>query len=190
MLKFKIDPTSGFTKRELVKLEKSRVVLELIFNSELFRKKMLLADFSGETSKWRFSSNHQILDHVMKGAETLQPEINHQADIQQGIFNPNYWSKNVVGRTWKSRIIQEINRKLFWTYPVYKVAGNIAHEWFHKLGFGHDSKRTKRRPFSVCYQVNKIIKECYFELLLSEIPEPEKRTKRRPFWHKVIFFWK
>lgn len=189
MLKFKIDHRS-FTPKESLRLEEARTILETICNSDLFKEKFLSADFHGETSKWKNKSNLEIYNHFMSGAEVLQPEIDSEADIDLTIFNPKPWS-GTVGYTYKNTIRQWINRKFFWSLKIFQVAGNIVHEWGHKLGFGHDYKRTKRRPFSICYQLNRIIKECYYEMGFANGQTLPTSNKRRvPKWKRILFFWR
>ena len=54
-----------------------------------------------------------------------------------------------------------IHKKFFrrssWT-PV-DVAANMAHEWVHKIGFGHDYYYTEDRPYSVPYAIGNIVAE-------------------------------
>ena len=65
-----------------------------------------------------------------------------------------------------------------WTYPNGKViwfnstrlgrddasvAQTFAHECQHKIGYGHDSKPTKRRPYSQPYATGTIVKRLYKE---------------------------
>lgn len=39
------------------------------------------------------------------------------------------------------------------------LAGHLVHEWLHKLGFGHDFRRTPTRPYSVPYAIGSIVEE-------------------------------
>lgn len=66
-----------------------------------------------------------------------------------------------------------------WTYPSGKiiwfnstrlgrddasVAGSVTHEILgHKVGYGHDAKPTKRRPYSQPYALGSIVKRLYKE---------------------------
>jgi hypothetical protein len=65
-----------------------------------------------------------------------------------------------------------------WTYPTSKViwfnstrlgrddasvAQTFAHECQHKIGYGHDAKPTKRRPYSQPYVLGSIVKRLYKE---------------------------
>jgi hypothetical protein len=44
------------------------------------------------------------------------------------------------------------------------TASNAFHETSHVLGFAHDYARTKRRPFSVPYRVNRAVERCEKEM--------------------------
>ncbi len=50
-----------------------------------------------------------------------------------------------------------MNTKYFRSYTSAQVAGNLTHEWLHKLGFGHALSNTKTRPYSVPYAIGYII---------------------------------
>lgn len=189
-LKWTINPTANFTKKELVRVGQARVNLEFITNHELFKQEFLRADFSGETSAWRHKTNLEIYEHFMSGAEKLRPEKDNEADIDLDIFNPSLASRNTVGYTYGHVLKQWINRKFFWAMAIWGVMGNIAHEWGHKLGFDHDRKSTKRRPYSICYQLNKIIKFCYLQLIEQADPFVAMKVTYVPAWKRVAFFWK
>lgn len=193
MLKFKIDPTENFSPKEKVRLEEARVKLEICVNHPRFKQLFFQADFSGETSHWKNKRRVDIWNHFMSGAETLQPEIDNEADITQDIFNPSFRTRNTVGYTYKTVITQWINRKFFWAWKLVKIASNILHEWGHKLGFDHDFKRTARRPFSICYQLNRILEQVWSEVIdetLPTIPTPKPKKKRAPLWRRIVFFWR
>lgn len=188
MLTFEIK-TRNFTKKEIARLDEAKALLQMIVNHQLFKQELLRADFSGETSDWKNKTNQEIYDHFMNGAETLQPESNGQADIDLTIFNPKPWT-STVGYTYRNTVRQWINRKFFWSLKIWGVMGNIVHEWGHKLGFQHDYKRTKRRPFSICYQLNAIIKYCYFVLVEGQEPPVAAVRTYVPKWKRVLFFWR
>jgi hypothetical protein len=44
-------------------------------------------------------------------------------------------------------------------YTPAEVAGNVFHEWTHKLGFGHDSRYSVSRNSSVPYALGYIMEE-------------------------------
>jgi hypothetical protein len=187
MLTFRINATKNFTEKELVRLEVCRVNLNTIFNSSIFETEFLKADFHGETSGWRNRSNQEILSHIKTGSETLSPEKDHEADIDLDIY---YRNNRTVGYTYQHKMRQWINRKFFRSMSLWGVQGNIAHEWGHKMGFEHDYKKTKRRPFSVCYQINQLVRHCHL-VLIDELDAPTAlRKASTPIWKRALFFWR
>ena len=185
MLKFKIKASENFTAKEKSRLEEARVKLEICVNHPSFKKRFFQADFSGETSQWKDRRRMDIWNHFVSGAETLSPGVDHEADITQDIFNPNFWTRNVVGYTYPNTATQWINRRMFKFWKLSRVASNILHEWGHKLGFDHDHKATKRRPFSICYQLNDILETVWSELFDERMPTLPKKRRRRFNWR----FW-
>ena len=52
-----------------------------------------------------------------------------------------------------------MNTKFFNPYTPAEVAGNIFHEWTHKLGFDHDVIYTSERNATVPYALGFLIRE-------------------------------
>jgi hypothetical protein len=70
-----------------------------------------------------------------------------------------YSSRNTVGYTYPSGLKIWMNTKYFDVYTPAEVAGNVFHEWTHKLGFGHDSRYSVSRNSSVPYALGYIMEE-------------------------------
>lgn len=154
-MKFIINLKEGvkLRKKDIEKIEAAENFITSFLNSKEFKDFVFNLDFHGETSEWKDKSRQEIYDHIMSGAEVLQPEIDGEADVLLGFFSPHLFNRGVIGRTWRDKILQEINRTYFRASSYIKVASNLLHEWLHKMGFQHDFKRTRRRKFSVCYQL-------------------------------------
>ena len=91
----------------------------------------------------------------MSGAENLMPDSIGVMNFDLSLYrSKNPWSK-VKGYTTADSMQIFINKKYFrlssWT-PL-DVAGNMAHEWVHKMGFGHDYRDNADRPSSVPYAI-------------------------------------
>lgn len=189
MLKFNIKLLSNFTQKENLKLKKCKRLLVLVCNDSRFKDEILDADFSGETSHFKNCSNLEIYLHIMSGKETLLPEIDNEADISLKYFTPNVFNNSTVGYTYVTVLTQWINRNYLRFQSFVKVASNILHEWGHKLGFDHDFKPTRRRKFSICYQLNRIFEKLatdYIDQVEKEFDNYEtKRQLVRYFrWYK------
>lgn len=90
----------------------------------------------------------------MDGRENLQPNTPHEINFFLKLYNKP--RSRVIG--WTSPKINTININLryFRKYDPHEVAGNLAHEWVHKLGFGH---RSAKERDSVPYAVGYIVRE-------------------------------
>jgi len=123
----------------------------------------------------------------MEGAEVLDPEVDYEIDI----YVDDYYSlKKVIGYTYRNTKYQYVNSRYFDKRSTKLIGSNVLHEYGHKLGFGHDFRRTKRRPFSVCYQLNDIYEECY-DQLMGNLPQRIKKCYRswRTLWLKKYCYW-
>ena len=133
-------------------------------NSKVFQDKVMAMNKSGETSKFKNHFNASIYKMIMDGAETLDPVIDHELDI----YIDDYFSwKPVIGYTYKSTKTIFVNTRYFDKRSTKLVGSNILHEYGHKLGFEHDFNRTARRPYSICYQLSKIYKQCHDQIFLN-----------------------
>ena len=90
-------------------------------------------------------------------------------DIPIIFYWPSFWqSKKVIGYTYSGSPEIYLNRTFRTSnkWSVWAELSNAFHELLHKLGFGHDSKATARRPFSVPYLGNRAIEYCEKKLSL------------------------
>lgn len=156
----------SFTNFDNADEEKVLEALDLIrrvVRTPEFRSRVLNHKYNGvkgyaSTSK----STAQIYQSFVDGAETLRPEKNHVMDLQLELYTNN--SNNVVGYTYPNVLKIWMNTKYFNRYEPCEVARNLFHEWTHKLGYGHDSAVTARRPYSVPYAVGNIIQDLACDL--------------------------
>ena len=147
---------TGASATERTKLSIAARAAEVVLNSPEFRKRILEFKFQDDSKL----SNEAIYKRIREGAEKLKPETNYQADLELSLYTPPFYKKwTVVGYTYVTTPVQWMNRYYFNKFSAPQIAGNLVHEWTHKLGFGHDFKSTKRRPFSVPYAVGDIVAE-------------------------------
>jgi hypothetical protein len=132
--------------------------LEIVINSKEFKQRVLDHEYKGKKTFIDNNglSNLDIYNIIIQGAETLNEEIDSEIDLDLTLY---FKSNSTVGYTYKNTNRIWVNDKFFKDYTLAKVAKNVSHEWIHKLGFGHDKKKTKDRPYSVPYGVGNIIKE-------------------------------
>lgn len=95
----------------------------------------------------------QIYTRLMEGKE-MEPEEtydDYEADIYLRIDRKN--KPGVIGYTYPTTKWQWIYQRIVDTWGIEDVAGNLAHEWCHKMGFEHESNWTEERRYSVPYAV-------------------------------------
>ena len=152
--------TSGFNETDLSKVKEALGLLERIFNSDLFETSVLNFEFDG---KKQFANNNnltneQIYQTIMNGRETYTQVDDHVAQLDLNLYTPPFWKKwSVIGYGYPGQPEIFMNHYYFDSFSIQQIAGNIAHEWMHKLGFEHDYRATAQRPFSVPYAIGEMV---------------------------------
>lgn len=102
-------------------------------------------------------TNEQIYQIIINGAETLIPEVDNEMDLELELYTSNFTS--TVGYTYPNVTKIWMNTKYFNAYTPAQVAGNVFHEWTHKLGFDHASSYSRARDYSVPYGLGYLMVE-------------------------------
>jgi hypothetical protein len=157
-LKVVIHESNNFSNTDLERLEQARVILENVLNTEEFKQKVLHFTYLGEETFVQNNgySNLEVYNLIMAGAEQYpkQTPVNHLMDLYTELY---YGSSGVIGYTNPSVPTIYMNNYYFSDYTPGEIAGNLIHEWLHKLGFDHDYNSTARRPYTVPYAIGYII---------------------------------
>lgn len=146
---------TGFNKEGLDKLHYSFSVLEQVVNSEEFKDRVI--NFKNSKGERAFASNNglsneEIYEIFMEGRETLQPDTAGEMNFYLKLYNKS-WSR-VIGYTTPDTNVINLNWKFFKNFRPHEVASNLAHEWTHKIGFGHRSaKEHDSAPYAIGYIV-------------------------------------
>lgn len=149
---------TGFTGTSLEKLQNAFRVLQAVVNSEEFKDRVI--NFRNEKCERQYASNkgltnEQIYQLFMEGRETLQQNTPGEMNYFLKLYN-RPWSR-VIGYTSGNTNLININWKFFKKYEPSDVAGNLAHEWIHKIGFDHKSaKEHDSAPYAIGYIVEEL----------------------------------
>lgn len=146
----------NFTTAQEDKYNKAIEIVKLVVATEKFRNDVLNFTYAGQKAfiDNKGKTNAQIYQTILDAAETLQPTKNNTMDLEVELY---YAATSVVGYTNASTKRIWVNTKFFNTYKENSVAGNLFHEWLHKLGYGHASAATATRPYSVPYAIGYIM---------------------------------
>jgi hypothetical protein len=154
---------NNFKEDQVTKMNEALEKVKIVINSTEFKNRILAHTYKGEVTFVQNDNltNEEIYEKIMIGAESLNLEEDQEMDIDVTMY---YKNNSTVGYTYPNTPKTWVNSKFFNKYSHSKVAKNVVHEWTHKLGFGHDYKRTSRRPYSVPYAVGSIIEDLIDEL--------------------------
>ena len=145
-----------FTNEQAEKYNKAIEIVKLVVATEKFRNDVVNFTYNGQKAfidnKGR--TNEQIYQSILDAAETLKPIKNNIMDLEVQLY---YAATNVVGYTNSGTTRIWVNTKYFNTFLENSVAGNLFHEWLHKLGYTHAVSATTTRPYSVPYAVGYIM---------------------------------
>ena len=140
------------------KLERSIQLLENVLNSKIFRERTEAYTYNGEKTfvDNKDQTNAMIFQAIQNASETLTPGNDHMVNVQLTFYRA---SNSTVGYTTPTTRLIKINLKFFDQYSLSEVAGNLAHEWTHKLGYTHASRHNSARPHSVPYAVGYMVRD-------------------------------
>jgi hypothetical protein len=158
---FHFDASINFVNFEVEQEEKVHKAIEIIkkvIASEEFRIKVLNFTYNGKKQFLDNNglTNEQIYLKLIQGAEKLVPEDDNEMDLELELY---YSSKNTVGYTYPNTVRVWMNTKYFTPYTPTQVAGNVFHEWTHKLGFDHATSYSLARDSSVPYAIGYLIRD-------------------------------
>jgi hypothetical protein len=160
-----------FTPDEELKIRQAVRHITLVVSSEEFKNYCLNFSYSQQvcTGKlwwrncttqvinnfnWNFTptkrnkTNLEIYNHIISGKEVLNPVIDNTANIVLRIDRRR--SRGVIGYTYPNTVTQWVY-SWFLTSSYKEIAGNIFHEWCHKLGYDHAFRYAWDREFTVPY---------------------------------------
>jgi hypothetical protein len=150
--------TYGMTSTQEAKIQRAEEKIRDVIGSEAFRTKVLNHTWNGikQFNNNNGLTNSQIYTKILQGAEKLLPTKDNEMDLKIKVY---YENSSTVGYTSSSSSYINMNTKYLNSYTPDSVAGNMTHEWLHKLGFSHSSTYSTSRNYSVPYAIGNIMRE-------------------------------
>ena len=157
-MRVSLGKVSGHSEVERRKLGEAAALMERVFNSREFRDGVLAATFDGRPG---FASDTrtpaEVYATIRQAKERYTDAADGEADLNVRLESFSWFQRHVVGYTTASSDTITSNRRFFSGYEPAEVAGHLAHEWLHTLGFEHDHAATRERPNSVPYALGDLV---------------------------------
>lgn len=148
----------NFERLDEDKVLKAIEIIKTVIATKEFRDQVIGYTYQGKKTfvDNKGFTNQQIYQMLLDGREDLRPEIDHEMDLELELY---YSWTSTVGYTTPNSLRIFMNTKFFDNYSPAQVAGNVFHEWIHKLGFTHDSSYSVSRDSSVPYAIGYIMRD-------------------------------
>lgn len=146
----------NFTAEQKAKYEQAVAIVKKVVATKEFMDKVKNHKYGGKITYVDNGgkTNAQIYQHILDGNESLQKTKNNAIDVEVELY---YANTSTVGYTYSNSKRIWVNTKYFNTYKPASVAGNLFHEWLHKLGYTHASSYSTSRDYSVPYAIGYMI---------------------------------
>ncbi len=162
-LDVRIESATNFNSSDLKKLERIVEIVDAVVNSTTFRDRVLNFTYKNQKRFYQNGglNNEQIYTALMSGMEKFpSPSVADQTmQVNIRLFAPSFFQRNVIGYTRPNTKIISINRNFFRKSKEYDIAGNLVHEYLHKIGFSHDTYYSRARDSSVPYAIGYIVRD-------------------------------
>jgi hypothetical protein len=149
----------GFSADDIKKVQGAVKMIKKIIASDEFRELVINYRFLDKKQFHENSgySNEEIYQLILLGSETTGNRLaNNTMNVELELYEDN---SKTIGYTYPHTTKIWMNRKYFHKYTKAQVAGNLMHEWLHKLGFTHAVKWDKDREHSVPYAIGYLIED-------------------------------
>lgn len=148
-----------FSASDRKKVEGAIKVIKQIISTDEFRNLVFNYTFKNKKQFNENSgySNEEIYQLILLGSEITGNRLaNNTMDVELELYEDN---SKTIGYTYPHTTKIWMNRKYFNRYTQAQVAGNLMHEWLHKLGFDHSVKWNKDREHTVPYAIGYLIED-------------------------------
>lgn len=160
-LTLKVHAFTNATPEDVTRVTQALKLLEGVVNNPAFKDRVLNMTYKiGKDTFQGYTQTEmtptQILQDIEKGQENYQGGSEGVIDL---FLDSYYQRSSTVGYTSVSDKFIHMNRYIQGSYTSAQTAGNIFHEWMHKIGYDHSSRNNVYRPHSVPYKLGYMVAE-------------------------------
>lgn len=157
-MRVSLGQVSGYSDVERRKLDQATTLMARVLNSREFKDAVLSSTFGGRPG---FASDTrtpaEVYATIRAAKERSTGAADGEVDLNVRLESFSWFQRHVVGYTTPGSDTITTNRRFFAGYEPAEVAGHLAHEWLHAIGFEHDFRATAQRPSSVPYEVGELV---------------------------------
>jgi hypothetical protein len=160
-LTLKLHSFTNATPEDAARVTQAMKLLEHIVNEPSFKDRILNMNYKiGNTTYQGYTQTEMTPTQVLHDIETAQENYNDGSKGVIDLFLDSYYqASSTVGYTSVKDKYIHMNRYIQGSYSSAKTAGNIFHEWMHKIGYDHSSRNNVYRPHSVPYKLGYLVAE-------------------------------
>jgi len=166
----------GKTAFQTEKMKRAAYIFEKVLNDPEFHKELGTKTFKSdrEDDLVPDPTAGLVIEKIYAAAELYKPEPNNTADIYWYAEKKSFW-KRLTGKCETIGYGYPGEKKIF-TYTclieeegsLAELAGNLAHEWSHKLGFKHRAEDHSEKYDTVPYVFGDLVEEHAARLIAAE----------------------
>lgn len=158
------DSLSGHTPDRTTRMKQALAIWQQVMRDTSFQRELRTTNFAFDVAgdQNRFLSSAEIADKIYQGREFYHDSIDFTANL--------HWIIEMKKKPFLSRHpaigYGEAGDVEIFTYSWYfdraslaEIAGHIAHEWSHKIGFQHLYVRHKNRDKTVPYTFGNLVQK-------------------------------
>jgi hypothetical protein len=149
----------NFSAEQEAKVETAIALIKKVIASQEFKNRVINHTYEGKKTYVDSNglTNIQIYRKILEAAERMGVTArNNTMDVELELY---FAATTTIGYTYPNVTRIWMNTKYFDKYTPHQVAGNLMHEWVHKLGFGHATKWSKSRDYSVPYAIGYLMEQ-------------------------------
>ncbi len=159
-LTLKLHQLSNASPLDEDRIARAKKLMVEVVNDPKFRTKILSMTYPdrGEQVPGFTQTGHSrelVLSTILAGKENY-PGTAGVIDLHLNIY---YEASDTVGYTNPWEAIIHLNRYFHQDYTAAESAGNLFHEWLHKIGYTHSRRYNRYRPHSVPYKLGYLVAE-------------------------------